>query len=294
MRKPHSVLSVLIVLLVAALIAGTLVLRPEAASPLRYFPETRYLLREPFLSYFDDHGGVSVLGYPLTNAYTGADGVLVQVFQRAQLQLTVRGVELAALGRTLHLGDDQSGHVVAAEFVDFYQAHGDQPVFGPPIGPVHEEAGLLVQDFERARLVRTARGDVQLAGLGSAYLSIFPAPAPDGQAAYRLRGTPAPPPSIRANVSMGQPTVTQGDQQTIYLVVEDGEGNPVAGAQSLAILRYGNARAEVGLPPTDAQGVATTSFVAPPAPPGSQVLVEVNVLVGEVLLTVETTYFQWW
>jgi hypothetical protein len=40
--------------------------------------------------------------------------------------------------------------------------------------------------------------------------------------------------------------------------------------------------------------VASASFLAPPAAAGSRVTVQMNVLVGEVFLTIETTYFQWW
>jgi hypothetical protein len=125
------------------------------------------------------------------------------------------------------------------------------------------------------------------------YLAVFPAP-PQGQAGIGLRGTPTPPPAIVASVSVENPAVGQGGQQTIYLLVEDDQDRPISGARSLAVLRYGGATAEIEMPPTDASGVANARFLAPPASSGTRVTVQLNVLVGEVFLTVETTYFQWW
>jgi hypothetical protein len=273
---------------------GTLALRHSDALQLRYFPETGHVVRDPFLAFFEQHGGVSTFGFPLTDAYTGTDGTLVQTFQRAQLQLTVRGVELAPIGLALRLGDDTAGIAVAKAFADFYAAHGGDAFFGPPLNAAHRENGLLIQDFEKARLVHEQTGEVRLANLGSAYLVAFPPPNDGGQAAFRLRGTPTPPPAIRLNVSVERPTVEQGGQQTIYLYVEDNKGNAVAGAQSLAILRYDGAVAEVSLPNTDWRGFSSATFIVPPAAPGGQVLIEMRVLVGEVFLTIETTYFQWW
>lgn len=281
----------------AALVALGLVLlsiQKTIAPPSRYFSETGHLVREPFLSFFNEHGGIETFGYPLTEAYNTSEGILTQTFQRARLQLSVRGVELAPIGRALHLGDESSTASVDEAFRAFYEDRGGEAFFGPPLGPAREENGLLVQDFERARLVRDRLGEVRLANLGSVYLSVFPPPAGSEQAALRLRGTPTPPPDIRLSVSVEHPAIGQGEQQTIYLYVEDEEGNPVAGAQALAVLHYNGVRAEVELPETDDQGLARATFVAPPALPGTQVIVEVHALVGETLLTVETTYFQWW
>ena len=77
---------------------------------------------------------------------------------------------------------------------------------------------MLVQDFERARLVSDPASGVHLANLGSVYVGAFP-PPDAGQAAFGLRGTPLPPAGIRASVSVQRPTVGQGGQQVVYVVV---------------------------------------------------------------------------
>jgi hypothetical protein len=273
---------------------GILASRQDALTPMRYFPETGYVVREPFLSFFEEHGGRAMFGFPLSDAYTTDDGVLVQTFQRAQMQLTVRGVELTPLGRLLHLGDEGEGFTVALPFREFYEAHGGASFFGPPLGQAREENGVLLQDFERSRLVRDALGEVRMYELGSVYLAAFPPTETGIQANIRLRGTPLPPSGVRASVSVGKPTVSQNETQTIYLYVEDVNGNPIAGAQALAVLSYNGVTAEVVMPDTDERGLASASFVAPPAVPGSRVIVEMHVLAGEAFLTVETAYFQWW
>jgi hypothetical protein len=293
MRRVHPALPLIIMSVLAATALVAFAAQQGVSVSFRYFPETRRIVREPLLAYFDRHGGESTFGYPLTDAYTSEDGLLSQTFQRAQLQLSVRGVGLAPLGRTLHLGSDKTlNHRVAPEFTDLYAAQGGDTFFGATLSEPLMENGILVQDFENARLVRDSDG-VRLAELGSAILAIAP-PDKGVQAAFRLYGTPSPAPEMRASVSVQSPTIGQGGQQTIFLVVNDGQGHPVSGAQALAVLSYNTGTAEVELPPSDDNGLASAAFIAPPAPSGSKVLIQMHVLIGETYLTAETSYFQWW
>jgi len=293
MRKPSPIVPIAVAAALVIAGVGAAALGRTRLSPLRYFPQTGRVLTDPFLTYFNDHGGSDVLGYPLTDAYTGPDGRLVQTFQRVQLALTVRGVEPSPLNQLLRLSQEPPGGQVAPELAGMYKSLGGETFFGATLGDARQESGLLVQDFERARLIRDPGGRVRLADLGEMVLAVFP-PAAEGQAEFAPRGTPTPPPAIIASASVERTAVAQGGQQTIYLLVEDDGSRPVAGARSLAVLRYNGATAEVEMPPTDASGVASARFIAPPAPPGSRVTVQMNILVGEVFLTVETTYFQWW
>lgn len=293
MRKANPIIPILAAAALVIAGVGAVALSRGRLTPLRYFPETGRLLSDPFLAYFDQHGGQATFGYPLTDPYSLPDGTLVQTFQRAQIALTVRGVELAPINRELRIGHELPGAPVAPEFTSIYQTLGGEAFFGVPFGEAHLENGDLVQDFERARLTRDASGAAHLTDLGVMVLAVFPPPQ-EGQAAFGLRGTPAPPPAVRASVSVDQPAVGQAGRQTIYLLVEDDRGRPVPGVRSLAVLRYGAATAEVEMSYTDDRGIASASFLAPAAPPGSRVIVQMNVLVGEIFLTVDTTYFQWW
>lgn len=293
MRNRTYALPILIVALLVAGAVGALAVKADVPAQVSYYAQTGRLVREPFLPFFLEHGDTATFGYPLTDAYRTHDDTLVQTFERAQLQLTVRGVELAPIGAMLQLGEPGSAETHPA-FRAAYDSHGGAAFFGLPLGPARDERGLLVQDFERARLVRGPLGDVRLASLGSVYLAAFPPPQESGQAAILVQGTPPPPSEIRPALTVERPTVGQGDQQTIYLYLADENGSPVTGAQALAILHYDDATAEVTLPVTDARGLASASFVVPPASPGSRVDVQVHVLIGETFLTIETAYFQWW
>ncbi len=284
---------VLIAALAAVVAVGAFALRQGSFTQARTFPETGYTIRPPFLAYYDQYGSEAVLGYPLADAYTNDQGVLIQPFQNVVLQQTVRGVEPMPIGLALGLGEPETRPLDPA-LAQWYAVHGGVTFFGKALTDAHEEHGTLVQDFERARIMRDAFGNVGMARLGEVYVSAFPPPPSDGRAAHRVRITPTPPNAVSANVGVGFPTVNSGDEQSIFLLVEDVDGDPVAGAQALAVLEYNNGVAEITLPETNAQGVASTSFITPPAAPGSRVTVRVHVLVGATHFTVETAYLQWW
>ncbi len=293
MRPAHRAIPIVIATAAAIVAVAALALQGRVPLPGRTFAETGHSVHAPFLAFFDAHGGVSTFGFPLTDTYSREEGVTVQTFQRVQLQVTVRGVELAPIGVTLALGQPDVSQAVAPAFADYYAANGGAGFFGQPLGAARVQNGALVQDFERARLASDPASGVHLANLGSVYVGAFP-PPDAGQAAFGLRGTPLPPAGIRASVSVQRPTVGQDGQQTVYVVVEDEAGSPIAGAQGLVVLRYDSASAEVTLPDTDTRGLSSAAFDAPPAAPGTRVIVEAHVLAGETFLTVETTYFQWW
>lgn len=302
---------VTIILLLAGLATAAVIsvaITRRSAMQVAYYPETGHSVRAPFLDFFEEQGGVAFFGYPLTEAYADADGVTVQVFQRAQLQLTPRGIELGPIGESLWLTEPSiarsdapvgsryvvsAGHAIATEMIPFYDEHGGQHFFGAPISEARTENGALIQDFECVRLIRNALGGYELGMLGSAYVDVHPPPS-GATVMAAPRCNVIDDSGVRSYISVQYPTVEQGGQQTIFLVVQDDNGNPIANAQSLAVLLYDDASAEVELPPTDAQGIASATFIAPPASPGARVVVELYVLVGNTFLTVETTYIQWW
>ncbi len=82
---------------------------------LRFFPETAHGVGEPFLSFWEEHGGLPVFGYPISDVVQEelADGLVynVQYFQRARMELhdkmadPAQRVMLGLLGRGLFLHD---------------------------------------------------------------------------------------------------------------------------------------------------------------------------------------------
>ncbi|MCY3958970.1 MAG: hypothetical protein OXG65_11825 [Chloroflexi bacterium] len=67
----------------------------------RYFPQTGHNVSGPLLTTFQALGGAAVLGYPITEALTGAPGFTDQYFQHFKLRLNdaTREVTIRPVGR---------------------------------------------------------------------------------------------------------------------------------------------------------------------------------------------------
>ena len=54
----------------------------------RYYSETGHTLAAEFVDYFDSHGGLELLGYPITDAFVDPwTGLLIQYTQNSRLEL---------------------------------------------------------------------------------------------------------------------------------------------------------------------------------------------------------------
>ncbi len=145
-----------------------------------YFPVTSHTLNDQigFLTYWLNHGSVTVLGFPLSEVYTDGDtGFQSQYFERGVLEYHPKNldpykVEIRSLGREAgqvqpaivpgqppSAGSTfypQTGHWLDARFAAFWQSQGGLAQFGYPIGePVTQADGKVVQWFERARFEYT-------------------------------------------------------------------------------------------------------------------------------------------
>lgn len=145
-----------------------------------FFAATGHTLRDPFLTYWKQHGGLAQFGYPLSEPYsevssTNGNTYTVQYFERnrfeyhpenpasQQVLLGLLGVQLtsgqsfpisqpfantpgyAYFSPTRHsLGNDHG-------FLDYWQQHGGLALYGYPISEEIVENGLIVQYFERNR-----------------------------------------------------------------------------------------------------------------------------------------------
>ncbi|MDW8405354.1 hypothetical protein [Chloroflexus sp.] len=101
-------------------VAGRTFLRPEpfASRPdLRYFPETGFGVGGLFLQYWEEHGGLTSFGYPISAEFDEVqpDGraFRVQYFERARFELhpeaagTPYVVQLGLLGSALYFGESR-------------------------------------------------------------------------------------------------------------------------------------------------------------------------------------------
>ena len=168
---------------------------PQAESEDATYSEiTGHTIREPFLSYFNAHGGVVRFGYPRTDAIS-EDGKTVQYFQRSRLEIgtdedgdrVVQGPISSILrsGGTSTASATQSDsnstqaqYAVDQVFVSYYTNNNGGVAFGSPIAPAADEVQvngvtLYTQYFEFARLEHHpgATTPVLLGLIGDEYLT---------------------------------------------------------------------------------------------------------------------------
>lgn len=213
-----------IAVVLLALLAPALHVPEQVAAARNSFVEqTGHNVSDPILRFYQRHGGLPILGYPLTEAYT-ANGLTVQYFERARLEVhpdqpAGTQVEGGLLGRELvanRLRESAfvpvaggpgffpaTGHTLQHGFADFWRDRGALPLFGYPLSEEFRERSTVdgraytVQYFERARFEwrpdYPAGQQVALGLLGAERLrQIQPAPAD------AARAVPLPPPAPRS------------------------------------------------------------------------------------------------
>jgi len=161
-----------------------------AQSGSRYFAETEHTVREPFLSYWNTHGGLTQQGLPLTEVYderNDADGksYSTQYFERARFEYHPENADpryqvlLGLLGKeALRASDPTGDNTNAAQqtvpgsgsrsfaetgkrvdglFLDYWNTHGGLAQQGFPISGAFYQTNVadgkqyITQYFERAR-----------------------------------------------------------------------------------------------------------------------------------------------
>lgn len=187
-----GMLSLIVSALLLGMIPATSAHAEAVAGPVAYADATGHNIREPFLSYWYDHGGEEIIGPPLTEAFTEGD-TTVQYFQNVRLDLRTDGmVQPGPLGREAsggrqdgpfapiavlppdgpdRRGFTESKHTIAYALRRFWEAHDGASLLGLPISEEFGQDGVTVQFFERGELIwrpdRASKADdVVLSPLG--------------------------------------------------------------------------------------------------------------------------------
>jgi hypothetical protein len=171
-------------LMALALMCGLGFLSPLAPSHTTHaqvpvnFAETGFVVSDPFLSYWQERGGLFSYGYPISSVLS-EDGLLVQYFERARFELHPENfgspyeVLLSPLGLQLSEGRDfptvqpgsegdgtyfrDTNHTLQGKFLTYWEDYGGLSRFGFPISEELYEISSngrqhKVQYFERARM----------------------------------------------------------------------------------------------------------------------------------------------
>ena len=284
-----------------------------------YVSETGHWIWGEFLRMYNSVSDpLLYFGYPITDDFT--DPVTkqhVQYFEKARFDLVetddgVR-VKIAPLGTLLHedgvpLADIpnegptcrafSSGYSVCYAFLQFYDAYDGQDHFGKPVSSLEVVNGRYVQYFEYARMEwwpeKPAGQRVVLSDLGRIY---FDKVVADPQL---LKASP--PSNIAGNLLNPQvhvfarnALIGEGDQQVIFVVVQDQYLRPMAKSQVSVTLKYPDQSREVyRLPETNEFGISQFSFPVPKFKVGEIIRVQAEVTLRDETADGTTWFRLWW
>lgn len=289
---------------------------------------TGYTVRDPFYTYFIQHGGEEQFGYPISNDYPDPrTGLLVQYFQKARLEYHPENqppydIQLGLLGEELVIdtgkksgplpveeipaASDPTCHYFAEvrqkvcnSFLTYYRAQGGLDMFGFPVSGYLNEGGLIVQYFQRARFEwhpeKAAGQRVQTAPIGQIYVDHFGIEFGKSIVGNSII-TISRPTSLVAYSSVMSAITQRGGTQTGYVTVTDQLGNPVSGASVVLVVNYPTGPATYTLPTTNAAGTTHQTFPVGSAVKAGQIVPMTFYItyVGGLTTTSRTSYLVWY
>jgi hypothetical protein len=321
-HKPASRIYLIAGLLSLSLMLMLVPISIQAQTELpQYFPETGHTVRGEFLDYFNQHGGLRIFGYPITEQFT-MNGRTVQYFQRARLELypenqAPQRVQLGKLGEELGKTTPakvapgpnnyyqryypETGHTVAYAFLNFFDSNGGLETFGYPISDYGPENGngRIVQYFQRGKMEwypeLAAEQRVQLADLGSIH---FDALAAQGKLDPALKkpaaaGQISAPLALEVSATTKYAITSRRFNQTLYVYVTDQKDTPVEGADVSFTTQDATGLKTYVMPKTDASGFTSYRFDVSAFRPAQTVLIEVTATFNGVTGTDQTSFFTW-
>jgi hypothetical protein len=290
----------------------------------RYYSETGHTLDPEFVTYFDEHGGLQILGYPITDAFVDYwSGLIIQYTQNARMEIfpdpetQAMQVRLKELGilfvgeRALDLTDPLAvgpnadceyypltGHNVCFMFLEFYREHGGPQLFGYPVSDFTIENERLVQYFQGFRLdwypENPQQHQVQVAPLGRVHFEVtgydrdlLRPRTPNNAMLYEVI-------TLHPKASVEKPIAAVSDTQVVYVVVRDQNYLPVSAAAVTLVAHFPGETRTLLMAPTNEDGISQLELAYVDQPIGAQIDLEFYVSSGTVLTTTRDSFRIWW
>ncbi len=278
-----------------------------------YFAQTGHSVNGDFLRYYRSVPNPTlVFGYPLTEQFTSKDGKTVQYFQRARFEQSANSINLTPLGRETYTPEKQlvinnpfacqtfseTGYSVCFAFLEFFEQNGGVAQFGYPISPFEFRNNQIVQYFENARFEwrpGLAEGQrIGLTDLGRIYFDqidedpAFLKPSMQGVSGPNLVL------DLQVRAFPNKAVATSSDQQTIYVLVQDQNLQPIAGANGIATIRLPNGEVYSQSFPVNERGVGTFSFNFQNQQNGQLVYINIAVTYSGLQGTTSTSFRIWY
>ncbi len=314
---------IIFVLLMMFSLAGYPVVAQNVSS--QWFPETRHTVSGIFFNFFYSvKDPLTQFGYPITDVIRDTTGRQTQYFQRARFDLVITDkgpiIQLADLGRYLYedIGAaynivqtgplcrpfPATGKTVCYDFLTFYDAHQGDLYIGDPITGIELRDGHYMQYFTKGRL----EYDFTLPEGRRVVISQLGRPAFDkyvGNPCFlwgacnenEIDAIPlsAQVDAITARAFVRDPLLAPGQQQTIYLIVQNQNLLPVKGAQVSILALYPDGKKSAYRPVdlTAADGILKISLPVSRLDPGQVVELRFSVEF-QGLKTTTNTWFRIW
>ena len=285
------------------------------ATDVEYFAETGHYVRGDFFRFYRSATNPTLLfGYPLTEQFTSKDGQTVQYFQRARFEQATNlpeGVRLTPLGRETYSPEGQlvinnpfacrtfneTGYSVCFAFLEFFEQNGGVTQFGAPISPFEFHNNQIVQYFENARFEwrpGLAEGQrIGLTDLGRIYFDQLGEDPAFLKPVLRDSG-PNPVLSLRIRAFPAKAVTTSSDQQTIYVLVQNQNLQPVAGASGVATIRLASGHVTQQSFEINGKGVGTFTFGFTNQPNGQLVYIDISVTYNDLGGKTTTSFRIWY
>ncbi len=291
----------------------------KAQTPdIEYFPQTGHNVQGEFLRYYRSVANPTlVFGYPITDQFTSRDGKIVQYFQRARFELRSdlpegQRVQLTALGRLTYEKNRQlvidnplacrkyieTGFSICYAFLTFFDQNGGLAQFGYPISPFEFQNNVIVQYFEKARFEwRPGQPEGQRVGLtdlGRVYFDklgedpAFLRPVSQGQSGIK------PVLSLFIRAFPSKAVTLPMDQQTIYIVAQDQNLQPISGAVGVANIRYPTGEIKSQSFIINERGIGMITFSFANQPNGQLVYVDIYVSYNNLQGSTTTSFRIWY
>ncbi len=299
---------------VLLLIIGAAVRLPVLAQDsVREFPNG-LTVSGPFLSFYESAPQPYLsFGLPISAEIPTADGRTLQFFQRAVFELAGDQIQLLPLGEQYYLpleaaqaGDrllacrtvGADGYRVCYDFLTYYETNDGPRLLGDPIAEMEQDAqGRFQQCFRNGclewRPENPSGQRVIPQDLGTlAYSQSYG--LTDGGAVGSAIAAAPPSTTLQVHAFVSQALIPSGNPQSLYVIVQDQNLNPIEGASVAVTVHYPNNLYDARISPTDANGISQTHFDVGFYP--FKEIIRVDITVEKDGLTAKTaTWFRiWW
>jgi hypothetical protein len=220
----------------------------------RYYPQTGHTIKAGFLNFFDQHGGLDLFGYPISELGPAENNMVVQWFQRARLELhpdSAGGqIVLAALGEEAF--KKKHPDMKNATAVSRSLPASGTVVAMAPQPPSETPSNLLVSPPQPVAMQLSASLKNSITGAGDASM------------------------------------------QRVFVYLNDDKGNPLPNGDVKLLVDYPFGEQEFQMPKTDASGLTSLSFEVGQVEPGLTIVVKAEASYNGQGTSTETSFLSWY